>query len=66
MNRAARKNRDEVLARQDAELVNFSRRIGHHGIANFIESVRQYAHMAITEDYAKDLLSRGGYPNPKP
>lgn len=52
-------------ARLDNELVNFARAIGHHGVANFIESARQRCHVAITPEYARDLLARGGYPNPK-
>lgn len=61
MRRAAKIERANVLARQDSELLNFARRIGHHGVANFIESVRQRCNMAITEEYARDLLSRAGY-----
>jgi hypothetical protein len=53
-------------ARLDAALVSDARRFGHHGIANFLETVRQRHSAAITEAYARDLLSRGGYPNPKP
>jgi hypothetical protein len=51
--------------RLDSELVQIARKIGHHGIANFIEYARQRCSAAITGDYARDLLSRGGYPNPK-
>ena len=53
-------------ARLDRELENFARAIGHHGVANFIESARQRCHTAITADYARDLLARAGHPAPKP
>jgi hypothetical protein len=53
-------------ARLDAALVSDARRFGHHGIANLVETVRQRHNVAVTEAYARDLLSRGGYPNPKP
>ena len=64
----ARKTPKEIEAskqRLDAELVGFARRIGHHGVANFIVAVRQYSNAAITPEYARDLLARGGYPDPK-
>lgn len=61
--------RDRIHAskeRLDAALVEDARRFGHHGVSNFIEIARQKEHAAITEDYARDLLARGGYPEPKP
>lgn len=61
--------RDRIAASKahlDTELRNVAKGIGHHGVANFIESVRQRCKCAITEDYARDLLSRGGYASPKP
>src|SRR3546814_5820266 len=62
INEAYRKRRAVSLARQDGVLVNFAKRIGHHGTANFIESVRQRYNTPITEAYAVDLMSRAGYP----
>jgi hypothetical protein len=67
--RSAHRVKDNAAAsgaRLDASLVASARRFGHHGVANFIETVRQFHNAAITESYARDLLSRGGYPNPKP
>ena len=61
--------KDRIAAskgRLDAELASMAKATGHHGLANFIEYARQRCHCAITEDYARDLLSRGGYPEPKP
>jgi len=52
-------------AHLDGELVNFARGIGHHGVADFIKATRQRCKTQITEDYARDILSRAGYPNPK-
>ena len=66
MNQAYKDRISDSKARLDTELVNFARAIGHHGVANFIESARQRCHVGITEDYARDLLSRGGYSEPKP
>ena len=53
-------------ARLDVELVGFARAIGHHGVSNFIVAARQRTNAAITPEYARDLLSRGGYPKPEP
>lgn len=53
-------------ARLDAALVSDARRFGHHGLANFLETVRERHSAALTEAYARDLLARGGYSNPKP
>lgn len=53
-------------ANLDVELVECAKRTGHHGVKNFIEMVRQRCHCAITEEYARDILARGGYPAPKP
>jgi hypothetical protein len=66
MRKKAAITRATVLVQQDAVLANFAKAIGHHGVSNFIESVRQREHMAITDDYARDLLSRAGYASPKP
>ena len=52
----------EVVARLDAELLRSAQRFGHHGLTDFIEIVRQFHNMAITEEYSRDLLKRGGYP----
>lgn len=59
--RAYKARRAECLARQDSALLDFAKRIGHHGQADFIESVRQRYNMAITPEYAADLLSRAGF-----
>lgn len=56
----------DSAARLDAELVNYARKIGHHGVANFVEFVRQRTNAQIGDDYARDVLSRGGFQNPKP
>jgi hypothetical protein len=65
-NRRVRSHAVASAARLDSALVSDARRFGHHGIANFIETARQRHSAAITETYARDVLSRGGYPNPKP
>ena len=52
--------------RLDAELSQMAKKVGHHGVSNFIEYARQRCKTSVTEEYARDLLSRGGYPNPKP
>lgn len=64
--RRVKANAARSSAHLDAELVILARKVGHHGITNFIETVRQRCSAAITKTYAKDLLSRGGYTNPKP
>lgn len=54
--------RKQTLARQDAYLLSDAKRFGHHGLANFIETVRQRHNMHLTREYACELLSRAGYP----
>ena len=53
-------------ARRDAAMLSVAQRVGHHGVANLIETARQRHSARITESYARDLLARAGYPNPKP
>lgn len=53
-------------AHLDAELMIVARKLGHHGVTNFIAVARQRCSATITEEYARDLLARGGYPDPKP
>lgn len=53
-------------ARLEAAVLSDARRFGHHGVANLIETVRQRHNARITEAWARDLLARAGYPNPKP
>ena len=53
-------------ARLDGELLSIARKIGHHGVRNFVEYARQRCSVALTDEYARDLLSRGGYPDPRP
>lgn len=52
--------------RLEAALMEDARRFGHHGVANLVEIARQREHAAITEDYARELLARVGYKEPKP
>src|SRR3546814_18284925 len=54
---AYRNRRAVSLARQAGVLVKFAHSIGHHGTANFIESVPQTYNTPITTDYAVDLLN---------
>lgn len=56
----------ESAGRLDGELYQMAKAAGHHGVANFIEYARQRCKVAITPEYARELLARGGYPNPKP
>jgi hypothetical protein len=63
LNARRRAERKVTLARQDAVLLDFAKRIGHHGHADFVEAVRQRYNMGLTPEYAKDLLARAGYPN---
>lgn len=51
--------------RLDAACLDDARRFGHHGVANLIETIRQKEFAAITEEYARELLARAGYPSPK-
>ena len=53
---------DKSKAHLDAKLVIVARKVGQHGLRNFMETVRQRCNTSITETYARDLLSRGGYP----
>jgi|LakMenE01Jun11ns_1017448.scaffolds.fasta_scaffold9404036_2 hypothetical protein len=66
MNKSYKGRRTENLARLDTELRGYAKQIGHHGVRNFIESIRQRCHCQITEDYARELLGFAGYTNPKP
>lgn len=61
MERRAVLERASNTARLDAELVNIARAVGHHGVNNFVETVRQRCHVALTDEYAADLLVRGGH-----
>lgn len=65
-NRRVKADAAASRARLDDSLVASARRFGHHGVANFIETVRQFHSVAITDAYARELLARGGYPDPKP
>lgn len=51
--------------RLEAALLSDAKRFGHHGVANFIEVARQRENAAITPEYARELLSRAGYPDAK-
>lgn len=59
-NRSYRARRKVSLADQDRELLAAARMFGHHGPANFVEVARQRHNMAITLEYASDLISRAG------
>ena len=63
--RVANNGRASAARLEDAALSD-ARRFGHHGVANLIETVRQRHNARITEAFARDLLTRAGYPNPKP
>lgn len=61
MNRAYKARIALSKAHLDVELLNVAKKIGHHGLKDFIEYTRQRCNTAITEEYARDLLSRAGH-----
>lgn len=61
MNRAYKARIALSKANLDIELLEMARKTGHHGTKNFIEYTRQRCNVAITEEYARDLLSRAGF-----
>ncbi|AEI71130.1 hypothetical protein [EBPR siphovirus 5] len=63
--RTYRNRRAVCPAHQDAEFLECAKKIGHHGVANFTEAMRQRANVSLTPEYARDLLSRAGFTNPK-
>ncbi len=63
---AYKARRADCLARQDAALLDFAKRIGHHGQADFIEAARQRYSIALTPEYAADLLLRAGFTEAQP
>lgn len=65
MRSAKRQKIDAKAARErmDSALLNFAKAIGHHGAKNLIEAIRQRDNIAITDDYASDLLARAGFVN---
>jgi hypothetical protein len=72
MDNAARRSARRVKAnaaasreRLDQSLVYAARKLGHHGVAAFILAAREFYSASITETYARELLARGGYPNPR-
>jgi hypothetical protein len=58
MNRAYKARIAESKGRLEESLLSDAKRFGHHGVADFIEIVRQRHNVAITEDYAYELLTR--------